>query len=57
MQNKHDILNQHKKLHRIAYILTKYFFHQKLTPGGPQDEIHGKKAEGEYRSVFDGKYI
>jgi hypothetical protein len=25
MRNKHDILNQHKKLHQIADIFTKYF--------------------------------
>ena len=28
MQNKDDIQNQHKKLHRIMYILPKNIFHQ-----------------------------
>ena len=39
VRNIHDIRNQHKKLHRIVYLLTKYFFHRNLTPGGPQGKI------------------
>jgi hypothetical protein len=27
VRNKHDIRNQHTQLHRIAYTLSKYFFH------------------------------
>ena len=34
VRNKHDIQNQHKKLHRITYISNKYFFHQKIHPWG-----------------------
>ena len=43
VQNKHDIRNQHEKLYRIAYILTKYFFRQNLTRRGPQGEFWWKK--------------
>ena len=39
LRNKHDIWNQHKILHRVASTLTKYFFHQNLTCGGPQGWI------------------
>ena len=46
VQNKHDIQNQHEKLYRIAYILTKYFFRQNLTRRGPQGEIQKKWLRG-----------
>ena len=36
MQNKHDIQNQHKKLHPITYISNKYFFQQNSTCTPPQ---------------------
>ena len=36
MQNKDDIQNQHKKLHRIMYILPKNILHQNSTCRGPQ---------------------
>jgi hypothetical protein len=36
MQNEHDIRNQHKKLHRTPYILSKYFFHQNFIRTLPQ---------------------
>jgi hypothetical protein len=39
MQNNHDIRNQHKKLHRIKYILSKDIFRQNSTCGGPQGKI------------------
>jgi hypothetical protein len=52
VQNKHDIRNQHKKLHRIAYILTKYFFHQNLTRGGPQGKIQIKNGRGGVQVEF-----
>jgi hypothetical protein len=57
MQNKHDIRNQHKKLHRTPYILAKYTFHQNLTRRVPQDKIQKNNTEGEHRSNFGGKYI
>ena len=47
MQNKHDIRNQHKKLHRIPYILAKYVFHQNLTSREVQVEIQKKIADEE----------
>jgi hypothetical protein len=31
MQNEHDIRNQHKKLHRLTYILSKNIFRQNST--------------------------
>ena len=41
VRDKHDIQNQHKKLHRITYISNKYFFYQKFTRGGPPGGISG----------------
>ena len=39
VQNKCVIRNQHRKLHRITYILSKNIFRQKPTRGGPQGKI------------------
>jgi hypothetical protein len=39
MQNKHDIRNQHQKLHQMTYILSKNIFRQNSTRGGPQGKI------------------
>ncbi len=36
MQNEYDIRNQHKKLHQIARILSKYFFYEISTCIPPQ---------------------
>jgi len=59
MQNKHDIQNQHEKLHRITYILSKNIFRQNSTRGGPEPKIEQKRAEGEgeYGSNFGEKYF
>ncbi len=57
MQNKHDIRNQHQKLHQKLYISPKYIFQQNLTRRVPQDKIQKTNTEGEYRSDFGGKYI
>ena len=56
MQNKHDIQNQHQKLHRITYILSKNIFRQNSTHGGPQCKIEQKRAEGEYGSNVDEQH-
>ena len=38
-RNKWHIRNQREKLHRIIYVLRNFFFHQKLTPGGPGAKV------------------
>jgi hypothetical protein len=57
MQNKHDIRNQHKKLHRTPYILAKYTFHQNWTCAPPQYWFFEFCPEVPYGSNFGGKYI
>ena len=57
MQNKHDIRNQHEKLHRIPYIFAKYFFHQNLTRTPPQRCFSEFRPEVPYGSNFDGNII
>ena len=39
MQNKGVIQNQHRKLYRITYILSKNIFRQNSSCGGPQGKI------------------
>jgi hypothetical protein len=35
--------------------LQEKIFHQKITLGDPRHHITGKRVEGGYRSIFDGK--
>jgi hypothetical protein len=55
MQNKRDFRNQRKKLHRIAYILSKNFFRRNSTCTPPQQFLLSFPPVVPYRSNFDGK--
>ena len=57
MRNKHDIQNQHKKLHRIAYILTEYFFYEKTTCTPPQPFSPELNPVVPHRLICDEKNI
>ncbi len=57
VRNKYDIRNQHKNLHRIAYILSKYFFHQNSTGTSPQTSFHENCSVVSYGSNFGEKNI
>ena len=52
VQNKHDIRDQHEKLHQITYISSKNIFRQNSTCGGPHGKSERKGAEGEYTRIL-----
>ncbi len=57
MRNKHDILNQHKKLHRIADIFTKYFFRQNSSCTYPQPFFLNSTLQSTTGQLQAKKYV